>query len=253
MKANFLRFVIVFVVGLLITGVWFILQKETTVQISEFNENTESQLKGRLPQAVNSSLIIEQNVFLNVPFTSQAPFANWDDVVFQNACEEASILMAMSWVEGTSLTKENAQKEISAIANFQQVRYGHFHDRSAADTAELIRDYFGYQNIEFRPDINTDDIKAELIRGNIVIVPVNGQKLNNPFFVFPGPLEHMLVIIGYDPETKEFITHDPGTSRGERFRYPEDVLGLALRDYPTGFHEPIIEINKVMIVVRPRL
>ena len=194
---------------------------------------------------------VPQSILLDVPFTSQAPFAQWSDVVYQNACEEASIVMVMRWAKGKSLTKEEATKEIVAIADFEQKMYGHFHDRSASDTAQLIIDYYGYLNIEFQSDIDTDDIKIELAKGNAVIVPVNGQKLNNPFYTPLGPIEHMIVVIGYDSETKEFITNDPGTRRGGQFRYSEDVLDAALRDYATGFHEPITQINKVMIIVRP--
>ena len=78
---------------------------------------------------------------------------------------------------------------------------------------------------------------------------MNGQKLGNPFFTAPGPERHMLVVIGYDPEKLEFITNDPGTRQGEAYRYPVNVLWLAIRDYPTGDHEPITEVVKKMIVI----
>ncbi|MDA2936395.1 C39 family peptidase [Patescibacteria group bacterium AH-259-L05] len=195
-----------------------------------------------------------KQVLLDVPFTSQAPRAQWNDPIFQNGCEETSILMAMSWVRGaSSLPVEEAEKEIRAISSLAQEMYGHFHDISASDTAQLVRDYFNYSNIEARLDISAEDIKEELVKGNVVIVPVNGQKLNNPYYTPPGPLEHMLVVIGHNPETNEFITNDPGTRRGEKFRYPEDILEAALQDYPTGYHEPINEVNKTMIVIKPRL
>ena len=35
-----------------------------------------------------------------VPFLVQAPFGNWKEPDFQNACEEASMIMAMGWAEG---------------------------------------------------------------------------------------------------------------------------------------------------------
>ena len=191
-----------------------------------------------------------QSILLEVPFTSQAPFGNWDNDIFQAACEEASILMAMRWVRGEALSKEEAEKEIRAISEFELKTYGDFHDRSALDTAQLIKDYFNYENIEALENIKPDDIKKELLKGNLVIAPINGQKLNNPFYTRPGPVEHMLVIIGYDSQTKEFITNDPGTKHGQKYRYPETILEAALRDYKTGYHEPIEEIKKAMIVVK---
>ena len=191
----------------------------------------------------------EQTIFNNVSFTSQAPFADWDNVIFQQGCEEASMLMAMFWVEGRQITKSGAEKAILAIAKYEQKNYGEFRDTSIEDTAMIMRDYFDYKNIEVKNNINTEDIKEELVNGNLVIVAVNGQKIGNPFYTFPGPLQHMLVVTGYDAEKKDFITNDPGTKRGEAFRYREDILEAALQDYVTGYKEPIIEVKKSMIVV----
>ncbi|KKU51956.1 MAG: hypothetical protein UX75_C0058G0008, partial [Candidatus Moranbacteria bacterium GW2011_GWE2_47_10] len=53
--------------------------------------------------------------------------------------------------------------------------------------------------------------------------------------------------------SKEFITNDSGTRNGEGYRYGENVLFGAVRDYPTGNHyeKPIDEsvIERNMIVV----
>ena len=193
---------------------------------------------------------LNQSVLHNVPFTSQAPLAEWNNDVFQYACEEASLLMAMHWIEEKPLSVEEARTEILAMAEFQQSRTGNFHDTSAADTAQLMRDYFGYQEVEVQYNIDTDDIKTELLKGNLVIVPVNGQIVKNPFYTSP-PLAHMLVVVGYDNETKEFIVNDPGTKHGQNFRQTKTILNAGLQDYPTGYRELITQVNKVMIVVKP--
>ena len=83
----------------------------------------------------------------------------------------------------------------------------------------------------------------------MVLVPTNGQALGNPYYRPPGPERHYLVIKGYDSRTEEFITNDPGTKRGQDYRYKQDVLFKAIRDYSSGYHEPIKDIRKVMIVV----
>ena len=59
----------------------------------------------------------------------------------------------------------------------------------------------------------------------------------------------MLVVTGYDAEKKEFITNDPGTRKGAGYRYPEQVLFDAIREYPTGKHVPITINRKAMIIV----
>lgn len=187
----------------------------------------------------------------NVPFTSQAPNGDWDNMMFQQGCEEASILMAIYWAKDKEINKEIAMYEIQNISKFEEVNYGDYYDRSAFDTTKLIRDYFSYNKIKFVENITTKDIITELKKGNLIITPTNGQALKNPFYTPPGPERHMLVIIGYDAETDEIITNDPGTKRGENFRYDRQIFENALRDFPTGIKKPITKLEKNMIVIEP--
>lgn len=190
-------------------------------------------------------------ILFDVPFTAQAPSGKWENEKQQNACEEASALMAMHWVQNKLLTQEGAEEELIAISNYELANFEHFHDTSAEDTIERIfKGYFNYQNVELKSDISVNDIRKELENENIVLVPVNGRILKNPNYIPPGPDEHMIVIIGYDFTKKEFITHDPGTRQGGKFRYSEQVLEDALKDYPSGFHESTDTIKKTMIVVK---
>lgn len=192
----------------------------------------------------------EKILINNVPFTSQAPYGDWADMRQENACEEASALMAVRWAKGQSLTKEIALKEILGASDFILKKYGEYRDVSTQDTVDWIfKDYFAYDKITLVRDISTDDIIEELKKGNLVITPMDGQLLNNPNFKAPGPPRHMILIRGYNPTTKEFITNDPGTRNGELYRYTAKVLYGAIRDYPTGYHETIIKVEKNMIVV----
>lgn len=188
-------------------------------------------------------------ILLDVPFTSQAPFAEWSNSIYEYGCEEASIVMAMHWVNKKALTKKDAAREIRALAAFEKKKYGYYEDSSAADTARLIRDYYRYSAVSVRENITVDDIITELRKGNILIIPINGQKVKNPYYTPPGPIEHMMVVRGYDPNIRELIVNDPGTRRGEAFRYPIDVFESAMQDYPSGFKKPIREKKKVMIVI----
>lgn len=186
---------------------------------------------------------------LPVPFTSQAPSAKWSDDTFQNGCEEASLIMVAYWISGKSLTKEIAEKEIVALSTYERKSLGHAVDTSAADTAKLFYEQYGTGEADVRYDISVADIREALAEGAAVIVPTNGQKLGNPNFKHPGPLTHMLVVIGYDATKQEFITNDPGTRLGKGYRYDEKVLLGAIRDYPTGKHLPITTDRTAMIVV----
>ena len=193
-----------------------------------------------------------KSILLDVPFFAQAPFGEWDNPVFQDGCEEAAIIMAWRWVQRQTITKEQAKEEIMAISDFEDKTYGHAPDRSAADTAHLMKEYTGYQNIRARSNISTKDINEELLNGNLVIVPVNGRILKNPFYTPPGPEHHMVVVIGYDANKNEFITNDIGTRHGEKYRYGESRLQAALQDYPTGNHLSSISGATAIIVVEPK-
>src|SRR3989344_4729710 len=190
-------------------------------------------------------------VLFNVPFAPQAPFGEWSDDRQQDGCEEASAMMAIHWVKGdTSITLEEAKREILAIADWEQEKYGNYHDTSAKDTAgRIFKEYYNYDNVRVERDIPADDIIKELERGNLVVVPADGIALNNSHFTPPGPERHMLVVVGYDYSTSEFITNDPGTRFGKSYRYKKSVLFDAIRDYPTGYHVPITKVDKNMIVV----
>ena len=200
---------------------------------------------------LNYSMTTNNNiVMLDVPFTSQAPYGNWADLRQEDGCEEATAVMAMSWVNNKLLTRSRALSEILAISNFEQLKYKNYHDTSARDTVDRIfKGYYGYKKVTVKYDINSTDIKYELKKGNLVIVPVNGQKIHNPYFKQPGPEHHKLVIKGFDYNTKEYITNDPGTRRGNGFRYKESVLVNAISAYPTGNHISVKYSRKAMIIV----
>ncbi|MCF6276453.1 MAG: C39 family peptidase [Candidatus Magasanikbacteria bacterium] len=186
----------------------------------------------------------------NVPFTSQAPFAQWDDSRYQDGCEEASVLMALRWANDENLSKEQATKEIAEMSAWEMEQWGSFHDSSTADTKRLLTEYYNYPNVELFYDITINDIKKYLADGKVVIIPSDGRLLNNPYFVAPGPEIHMLVIRGYDEKKSEFITNDPGTKRGEEFRYSYSTIMSSLRDYKTGSHEtPLAQKITAILVV----
>ncbi|OGE87596.1 MAG: hypothetical protein A3J07_02665 [Candidatus Doudnabacteria bacterium RIFCSPLOWO2_02_FULL_49_13] len=189
-------------------------------------------------------------VLLTVPFTAQAPTANWSDPRQQDGCEEASLIMAYAWTQGkTSISASEAEKTIIAMSEFEKETYGNYLDLGAADTAKLMTDYYHYDNHTVKSGITIEDIKKELAAGKLVITPANGQKLNNPNFTGAGPLTHMLVVIGYDEAKKQVITNDPGTRNGKGYRYSYNIFFNALVDYKTGYHEDQTGRPKAMIVV----
>lgn len=194
----------------------------------------------------------EKLILLNVPFTSQAPLGNWNDERYQDGCEEAASLMVIKWMLGESVTPSEANELIANISKYELEKFGYFNDTSAKDTVErILKGYFGYKSVEVQYDISAEDIKKEVYRGNLVIVPTNGKKLKNPYYTPPGPERHMFPIIGYDLVTDEFITNDNGTKRGMGYRYKSNLLEEAIQDYPSGNGIPSEDSRKAMIIIRP--
>lgn len=211
-----------------------------------------SSAKPNTTPSVGSSQQKSDIVLLDVPFTSQSPFGEWKDPRQQDACEEASVLMAMHWVKSEPITsKEAAKQEILAISKYQETTYGAYQDTSLQDTAKrILEGYYHHTNYEIKSVTSADDMVNELDDGNLIIIPANGRALGNRNFTQPGPERHMLVVKGYDRKKAQFITNEPGIRQGESWRYDRDVLFNAIRDYATGYHAPIPPVSKVMIVVK---
>lgn len=188
---------------------------------------------------------------LNIPFISQAPFGEWNDPMQQEGCEEASSLMVYKWLNNdTFISKNEARDIIRKISIYEKQRYGYFWDTSALDTANrILSGYFNYHDWKVEKVKSKEQIINLLMLNKALMVPLNGKKLNNPYFTMGGPERHMVVVKGYDPETREFITNDPGTRRGGNYRYNEDLFYNAIRDYPSGDNAPILNKNKLMIVI----
>lgn len=233
------------------------IKNETTIASDDLRETSGDAANASFPGAENKiyrkadeNNLAAKKVLFDMPFASQAPFGEWSDPRQQDGCEEASALMAVKWGRGEALTKEQARQEIIAASEYQKNAFGHHHDTSAKDTIERIfKGYFNYEAVKLKQIDKVEDIVSELYAGNIVIVPASGQILKNPNYTAPGPERHMLLIRGYDPISEEFITNDPGTRKGEGYRYSESVVFGAIRDYLTGHELPIDGVEKVMIIV----
>ncbi|MFA5009722.1 MAG: C39 family peptidase [Patescibacteria group bacterium] len=186
----------------------------------------------------------------NVPFTSQAPTGQWSDDRQQNDCEEAAVLIGTKWMIGESIgSTENALAQLLTLSKLAESMFGSYVDSSAADTLKLFQKYTDTTQGQVKYDVTMTDIKTELAAGHILLSPMNGQALNNPNFTGAGPERHFLVIIGYDDKTGMFTTQDPGTRKGQNYRYKYETLFAAMRDYPTGDHEKIVSNRRAVIIV----
>lgn len=200
-------------------------------------------------QIYSPTEVFNKNIQHIVAFTSQAPDADWGSSVFQDGCEEASALMAVSWALDDLSQMQNPKNTIVKISAWESERFGEFRDISVEDTTTMIKEYFSYDKIEIHDLKNVEELIA-LLQEGVVIMPANGQLLGNVYFTPPGPINHMLLVTGYNQEEGIFTTNDPGTKRGKGYRYKKNVLFNSIRDYPTGYHLPNQDPSKKVILVK---
>jgi len=200
-----------------------------------------------LPEQEKAQPEIPKKMLIRVPFTSQAPHKIWDEY-HGEACEEASLVMVKYHLDKKALNPDIAEKDIQGLIAYQIKNYGDYKDTDAEKTKQLAEDYFGMKNLRVVYDFAPEDIKKYLSRGNPIILPVAGRELGNPNFKSPGPLYHVLVIVGYDGDT--IITNDPGTRKGEGYKYDLKILYSSVHDFP-GRPEDILKGRKAMIVIEP--
>ncbi len=183
-----------------------------------------------------------------VPFYIQTIGGSWSDPKLADGCEEAAILMATAWATDRTFTAREAHDYIISLSDYELEKYGFFEDTSAADTMELMRARLGVNGL-LSYDISVEEIKKVILSGNIAIIPVNGDKLNNPNYASQGPVRHTVVVTGYIPETNQFILNDPGTRSGQSFVVNSSTLQNSLQDYPSGKKLKVKVIRPAMIEV----
>jgi hypothetical protein len=218
-------------------------------------------LAGRTPRPTNQAIptptpITEIN--LAVPFSAQAPHGNWE-LPYQEACEEASAMLVDAFWSERTVTPDGANAELLGLVAWQQQRFGYYFHTTAAETATILREFYGYDDVRVFTDIGIADIRREVAAGRPVIIPAAGRLLGNPNFRQPGPVYHMLVVKGFTADGR-FITNDVGTRNGHNYLYDAATLLNAIHDVPTGGDdwpagvdpaEYILTGGRAMIVVYP--
>ncbi len=183
------------------------------------------------------------SVLIEVPFASQAPLLNWD-ALHQEACEEASLILVEHFLNGKTITPQGMEDEIQKLVQWETDN-GYKYDVDTKELKEIASEFYNLKG-RIVTDVSVESLKKELAAGHPVIIPAAGQTLGNPYFSGDGPPYHMLVVVGYD--SKNFITNDVGTRRGEGYKYSYDVLINAIHDW-NGSTETIKSGPKAMLVV----
>lgn len=226
---------------------------QLTVEDFPINPNhtfTEPEPKKMKPTTENeppsTSYELPDTLLLPVPFTPQAPTANWD-ALHNEACEEASAIMVSEYFLGNKnaqLDPELVEGQISKLTEWETDTFGYYLDINSEETARLLKEFYGLK-AKILNDFTQTDIKNELAQNHLLLLPSNGKLLGNPNFRSPGPPYHMLVIKGYN--SLGFITNDPGTKKGLNYPYSFQSLYKANGDFDHVKHA--VDLTKKTAIV----
>ncbi len=183
------------------------------------------------------------SVLIKVPFATQAPLSNWD-ALHEESCEEASLILVEHYLNGKGITPQEMEDEIQKLVQWETDN-GYTYDVTVDELKAIANKVYGLKGTVIT-DVSINSLKKELAAGHPIIIPAAGQTLGNPYFSGDGPPYHMLVVVGYD--SKNFITNDVGTRRGEGYKYSYDTLINAIHDW-NGSTETIQSGRKAILVV----
>ena len=206
-------------------------KKETEKEERDLPENRK----------VNSE--IPEKFLLDIPFYSQAPFANWD-AVHEEMCEEAAILNAGLYLLDKKLALKDYEEELMKMKKIQKKEFGNYKSTTIKQTKKLVDIYFeGKIKSKIISNPTVKQIETEISNGNPIVVPLSGRDIGNPNFTPPGPIYHMLVIKGYDKLS--FITNDVGTRNGNSYTYKKEIIMKNIHDW----NEKDIRLGKKRVLV----
>jgi hypothetical protein len=178
---------------------------------------------------------LPRKVNLEVGFQSQAPTGNWD-LPYQEACEEAVLILADRYFAKQGISKEEMEDAIKDLVEWQERQFGFYTDTSLDEVLRMAEGFYNL-DVEISGDVTVERLKTELAKGNLIIAPTAGRMLGNPNFSGAGPIYHFVVVRGYD--SNEFIVNDVGTRKGDGYEYRYKTLINAIYDLPFVDDEPM--------------
>lgn len=228
-------FITIGLVGLLLAGGSFIYKYQkynrepvpVAVDVNTLiKQNSQQENSSAVGQS--SQEIFPPNLNLKMTFYAQAPFGDWS-LPWQEACEEASVLLVANTYFNKNWTREQFRDEIIKLVDWENQKFGDYKHTSMDQTAQILNEYLGLKT-KIHTNPTYADIQKILNQGHLIIMPFAGRRLGNPFYTNGGPIYHVFVIKGYK-EDQKIISEDVGTRRGEDYVYSWGVMYNALHDY----------------------
>jgi hypothetical protein len=219
-----------------------------TVSIAEVERQMSQEMQAT-PEvqgeaATEERIVVPKELNLEVPFYSQAPLGNWD-YPWQEACEEASVLLIANEYLGKNWTVDEFNGEILKLVAWEEKIFGYYTDTTQAEIAQMLKDNFGIGSV-IHDNPTYEEIQEILAKGHLIIMTFDGKKIGNPYYKNGGPVYHAMVIKGYK-DGEKLITNDVGTSHGADYVYSWKTLSGAMHDWT----QPIDKGPRRMLEVLP--
>lgn len=180
---------------------------------------------------------------LDVPYTSQAPEKIWVEP-WEDACEEAAVLMLDAYYKGYTLSPLSAKDELLKMISWEEQK-GWGGSIEIEKIKIMMEDFLRVKRtIKIIDNPTIEIIKKYLRAGSPVLVVADGKTLPNKYFANGGPDYHALIIRGFVGD--KFITNDPGVNRGRDFVYNSQDIMNSIHDWNGG---NVKEGKKVILVV----
>lgn len=190
-------------------------------------------------------------IFLQVPYTTQAPLGNWDK--HQESCEAATLTMVLAYWHRDKSAVIDPHVADASIAQIDAMKVQL--DLTDQLLGQLASNNFGYG---YRILPNTvDTIREQLSAGRPLIAEVRTHGLGNSSY--PGyryhyeetgwSVPHFIVIIGYD-STGVWL-NDAGISRGRGYHISYAQLTHAIDDLDQ--HHPNLAQGQVLLLIAPEV
>lgn len=173
------------------------------------------------------SAALPSKLNLDAPFYSQAPFSDWG-YPWQEACEEASMLLAANVYWKHNWTRAEFNDEILKMVEWEKKQFGTYLDTTVAQNARILNEYLGLKTITHE-NPTYDDLVTILNKGHFIVMFLAGKELQNPNFTNGGPIYHSILVKGYNGTS--IITHDVGTRNGADYVYSWTKLQSAMHDF----------------------
>ncbi len=202
-------------------------EKDTQEKILRKPEEETKTPKEIKKEISKPEIIPKEYNIQNMDFFSQSPYWNRNQP-YQDACEEASLLIWQYYIKWIKKTKEEYNKDLLAMVELEMEMLGYFESTTIMEMKQIInrRDPSISARIIEHPTIH--DLEREISQNNVVVAPFYGKWLWNPHYALWGPEYHFLVIKWYT--TDSFITHDVWTMHWANRHYNKNLIMENIHD-----------------------